>query len=220
MTRIVLVRHGESWGQTEGRHVGHDHCRGLSEHGRRQAAALADRLAGGELGHVDALLSSEMQRAVETARIIGPAIGFDEPVQDCVVCEIHPGEADGLTWAEVEQRWPTDAGTGWDPGVQVIGGAESWLDMHDRVIGALDTIAADHEGSTVVIATHGGVIAHTMFSMLGMPVDSRDAAWIVADNTSMTEFVLDPDLADWRAGRWGLRRFNDGAHLQALGPTP
>ncbi len=211
-TRLVLVRHGESAAQAGGFLAGHDACTGLSDLGRSQAQALADRLASGELGAVDALYASEMSRAVETASIIGPAIGHDEPRIDCGVCELHPGDADGLTWTEIEQRWPTRFGTGWDPNWHKIANAESWASMRDRVGTSLDRIATAHVGETVVIACHGGVIAHAMMHHLQIPVDA-DVAWLVATNTSMTEFVLDDTIADWRQGRWGIARFNDAAHV-------
>ncbi len=210
-TRLVLVRHGESVAQAEGFLAGHDACRGLSDTGRRQAGALAERLAGGELGHVDALYASEMARAIETASIIGPAIGFERPATDCDLCELHPGDADGLTWAEIEARWPTRFGTGWDPDHHRIDNAETWQDMHLRVQRTMDRLAERHRGETVVIVCHGGVIAHAMLHRLGIGL-ADEAAWLVASNTSLTEFVLDPSLEDWRAGRWGIQRFNDAAH--------
>ena len=216
-TRIILVRHGESVAQAEGFLAGHRSCRGLSDTGRLQARALASRLEGGELGRVDALYASEMVRAVETASIIGPAVGFSEPVVDCDLCELHPGDADGLTWAEIESRWPTRFGTGWDPDEHLIDNAETWHEMHGRVGRTIDRLAATHEGDTVVVVCHGGVIAHAMMHRLGITLES-DKAWLVATNTSLTEFVHDPDMSDWRAGRWGIQRYNDAAHLAHLRP--
>ncbi len=211
-TRLVLVRHGESAAQAGGFLAGHDACTGLSERGRQQAQALAERLAAGELGSVSALYASEMTRAVETASIIGPALGHREPRIDCGVCELHPGDADGLSWAEIDERWPRDPEAGSDPDWLRIANAESWSGMRERVASALDRIADDHRGETVVIACHGGVVAHAMMHHLAIAPDA-EVAWLVATNTSMTEFVLDDSLSDWRRGRWGVIRFNDAAHL-------
>ena len=210
-TRLVLVRHGESVAQAEGYLAGHDACRGLSETGRLQAEALAERLRSGELGPVDAFYASEMARAIETASIIAPAIGFDRPVTDCDLCELHPGDADGLTWAEIEARWPTRYGTGWDPDEHRIDNAETWQEMHVRVSTTMDRLAETHRGETVVIVCHGGVIAHAMQHRLGIGL-AHETAWLVASNTSLTEFVHDESLDDWRSGRWGIQRFNDAAH--------
>lgn len=212
VTRLVLIRHGESVAQAEGFHAGHAGCRGLSDLGRRQADALARRLARGELGTVHALYASEMERAIETASIIGPAIGHRVPEIDCGVCEIHPGDADGLTQEEVERRWPSEV----DGLIERrIDNAESWDEMHQRVTTTLDRLALEHEGQTVVIACHGGVVAHAVLGHLKVPLDD-DRAWLVATNTSMTELVLDPTLDDWRRGRWGIARYNDAAHLHEL----
>lgn len=219
-TRLVLIRHGESAAQEGGYLAGHG-CTGLSDLGRSQARALADRLAEGELGSVDALYCSEMARARETASILAPAVGAGDPIADCTLCELHPGAADGLTWAEIEQRWPTRHGDGFDPDAITIDGAETWAAMRGRVRGALDRLAADHAGRTVVVACHGGVVAQAVQHHLGIaadldPVAAAEVAWLVADNTSITELVLDPAATGWRAGRWGLVRFNDAAHLRGL----
>ncbi len=70
-TRLVLIRHGESDAQAEGYVSGHDACKGLSDLGRTQAAALRDRLAAtGELGPVDVVYTSILERAIETAAIL------------------------------------------------------------------------------------------------------------------------------------------------------
>src|ERR1700737_4528107 len=100
-TRLVLIRHGESRATVDQVVGGHEGCRGLSELGVRQVQALAGRLAkSGELGTVDAVLTSVLPRAIETAELIAPAVGWaPEDVQrDCALCELHPGECDGMTW--------------------------------------------------------------------------------------------------------------------------
>ena len=84
-TRLVLVRHGESVAQDQGFLSGHDTCVGLSDEGRRQAAALRDRLvASGELGAVDVVFTSVLERTLETAAILAPAFG-DAPMNSSSV---------------------------------------------------------------------------------------------------------------------------------------
>ena len=112
-TRIVLVRHGESRAQELGILGGHDGCTGLSDLGREQVGLLRDRLAAtGELADATALYSSLMPRAIETAEILAPALGGLEVRRECDFCEGHPGEADGLTWAELDERYPVESGLG------------------------------------------------------------------------------------------------------------
>ncbi len=212
ITRIVLVRHGESAAQVGGFVGGHGGCRGLSDLGRRQVQALADRLSLGELGDVAHVYSSVMPRAVETAELLAPAVGHDAPTRDCDLCELHPGDADGMLWDEVARRWPAPDGDGVG---RPITNAETWDEMHVRVGRTIDRLADQHRGETVLVACHGGVVAHAMFDRLCIP-PGHDGAWMVATNTSITEFVRDETLDDWRAGRWGVVRYNDTAHLTGL----
>jgi probable phosphoglycerate mutase len=212
-TRIVLVRHGQSQAQERRIIGGHDGCSGLSELGRRQVSALAARLADtGELAGATALYASVMARAVETAEILSPALGDLEVRSECAFCEGHPGpDADGLSWDEFAERWPEPAE--WTPDARREPGAESFAEMSARVTGRLDALLAEHDGETVVVACHGGVVLHSMFRWLELePFGRRSRAWFNPVNSSVTE---------WRHGRshyWGaeieLVRFNDHGHLR------
>ena len=113
-TRIVLVRHGEAVCNVSGVCGGPIGCRGLTDRGRAQVAVLRDRLADtGELAGADALYASVLPRAVETAGLLAPALVADgrggraapRPVLECGLCELHPGEADGLGWGEFTERF-------------------------------------------------------------------------------------------------------------------
>lgn len=219
-TRIVLVRHGESRAQ-EGRFVGgHDGCTGLSDKGRRQVEALRDRLAAtGELAGATALYSSVMARAIETAAILAPALGDLEAVEDCDFCEGHPGEGDGLTWDEFDQRWPLPED--WTPETRRDPGSETFAEMTGRVTRRLDRLADEHEGGLVVVACHGGVVIRSMLRWLGLSPDLADRAWIDPVNSSLTEWRLAPN--PFWSGALGVQlvRYNDHAHLAGdLLPRP
>src|SRR5206468_11481334 len=87
--------------------AGHE-CKGLSDHGRDQALLLRERLMRtGELRDATVFYASLMRRAHETAEIIAPAVGDGslEIRQDCGLCEQHPGEADGISWSEYDERY-------------------------------------------------------------------------------------------------------------------
>lgn len=213
-TRIVLVRHGESAAQALGIVGGHEGCSGLSDLGRRQIEALRDRLAAsGELADATAFYSSIMERAVETAAILAPALGGLEAVAECQFCEHHPGDGDGLTISEFEARFPFPAE--WDPHHRSAPGSETWAEMGARVARALDSIVERHPGETVVVACHGGVVVQSMFRWLGLDpgggVEQR--AWLRPVNSSMTEWRFAPN--PFRKATLGLElvRFNDHAHL-------
>ena len=209
MTRLVLVRHGEAQAYLEQVVAGEKGCTGLSEEGRRQAQALAERLARtGELADTAALYASVLPRAVETAAIIGPALGVDDALeveQDCDLCELHPGECDGMTWDEFRSTYLPE-GDQWDPERVMSPGGESWLGFIERVRGGLARLVERHPDETVVVACHGGVIIASMVIGLGAsPVGGNFREGPI--NTSLTEWLVDD-------GTWNIIRYNDAAHLQ------
>jgi probable phosphoglycerate mutase len=209
MTRIVLVRHGESACNIAGVVGGHKGCSGLSDQGRRQAEALRDRLAATrELASADALYSSVLERAVETARIISPEVGDGAlaPIPRCGLCELHPGEGDGLTWAEFEELygepdWFTD------PSRPIAPDGESWTVFTKRVAGELRSLAEVHAGELVVVSCHGGVVEASMQSFLPF-ADALPPPRLRLPTayTSLTEWEIDDS-------GWRLVRYNDVAHL-------
>jgi probable phosphoglycerate mutase len=218
-TRLVLIRHGESRSTVEQVVGGHEGCTGLSDLGRRQAEALASRLQKtGELADASVLLTSILPRAIETAEIIAPALGGLVSKQDCDLCEIHPGEADGLPWEEFRARYIPE-GAVRDPYRAWSPGGESWATFMARVGTTLGDIARRHEGETVVVVCHGGVIEGAFSALGNQPI--RRPFDVSVLNTSITE---------WRWGdgagvpgappgdaRWKLARFNDAAHLHQVG---
>lgn len=211
-TRIVLVRHGESVAQEQGFLGGHESCRGLSERGRQQVERLRDRLlASGELAGASVLYASVLPRAIETAEIIAPAIAHLEVRPECDFCEGHVGEADGLTWAQLDELAPRD---GWDADQRPVPGWETWREMHARVQSALESVVRRHPGETVVVACHGGVVVQAMVHWLGLAdVDADRRAWLSPANTSLTEWRFAPNPYEKGTLPVELVRFNDHAHL-------
>lgn len=177
---------------------------------------LRDRLAAtGELAGAAALYSSVMPRAIETAQIISSAVGGLEVRQECDFCEGHPGEADGLTWAEVNERYPMK--NGWNGGVSRAPGWETWHELGDRVARALETIVDRHPGELVVVACHGGVVVHAMLHYLGLDLGGGGTrAWIAPDNSSLTEFRFAKNPYEKSTLPVHLVRYNDHAHLGAF----
>ncbi|MGD0379337.1 MAG: histidine phosphatase family protein [Acidimicrobiales bacterium] len=208
-TRVVLIRHGEAVCNVAGVVGGHTGCTGLSPTGKRQAEALAARLVKtGELSDVTALYASVLPRALETGAIVSPGIGDGgEPVGDCDLCELHPGEADGLTWDEFRVRYGEpdfDA----DPDSAVAPGGESWSSFVARASGAVARVAGAHRGERTVIVCHAGVIESTMLAFLPV-APGRSRLGLPTEHTSLTEWEMTED-------GWRLVRYNDAAHLRAL----
>lgn len=205
--RLILVRHGEAHAGFEGVVAGRMGCTGLTDHGRRQAEALRDHLAANEHLRADALLASELRRAIETAEIIAPGLGVQTFGQHCDLCEIHPGEADGLEWREYGARYGHFDMQA-EPDRVFAPQGESWNSFHERVRGMLERIAAAYEGQTVVAVCHAGVIVASMRVLLGVARSGPDRAQLRPTNTGTTEWEHDPE-----AERWTLRYYNDASHL-------
>jgi len=214
MTRLVLIRHGEAQVALDGILAGEEHCLGLSELGRRQAEALRDRLEKtGELGKIDAFYASTVPRARETAQIIAPGLGDPMLRLERDLREFDAGSAHGMTWEEFDQRYPQPEV--FDPHRPRAPGAETWAQFGERVESALGKIVAAHDGETVVIACHGGVIEQA-FHLWGLSV--LKGLHLDVRNTAITEFHL-TDVWPWHQPAppaWRLVRHNDAAHLIGL----
>jgi len=202
------VRHGQGEVNVSGRIGGPIGCSGLTETGRRQVAAMAHRLsASAELAGADALYASILPRAIETAAILAPALGqrADEVIEDCSLCELHPGEADDLIWEDYIERYEVpdwDA----DPSLPLAPGGEAWNGFVDRAADALEALAAAHPGQLVVVATHAGVIEAAVLRFVGAspPGGPHRRLRLQTAHASLSEFEAS-------AGRWRLRRYNDAA---------
>jgi probable phosphoglycerate mutase len=209
-TRIVLVRHGEAVCNVAGVVGGMLGCTGLTDLGRRQVTALSDRLAAsGELEGASALYSSVLPRAIETAALLRGVVGFGvgAVVQSCDLCELHPGEADGLGWQEVVDRFGVPE---WDvdPARPIAPGGESWTGFVTRASGAVRQLAEDHPGELVVAAVHAGVIESTMIAFLDVPPTASRRGWVRITHASLTEWEWVPTES-----RWILIRFNDACGI-------
>jgi broad specificity phosphatase PhoE len=210
--RLILVRHGDAHAGFHGNIGGPTGCTGLTPLGQDQAGALRDHLA--ETGRIeaDALVASVLPRAVETASIIAPALGFDEIPQHCDLCEVHTGEADGLTWAEYGTRYGSFDMEA-EPDRVFAPQGESWNGFHQRVARTMERLADEYDGQTVVAVCHAGVIMASLRVLLGVPHPGTGAR-IQPTNTGLTEWHHDRTL-----GRWTLHGFNETSHLLSLRPT-
>jgi probable phosphoglycerate mutase len=150
-TRILLARHGETdWNRLR-RWQGHADPP-LNDLGRRQADTLAEQLA--EDG-VAAVHSSDLRRARETAEIVARRLGL-EVIEHAALREIDVGSWSGLTVDEVRVRFP-DGFARWQAG-EIGHDGETRQELETRVVAAVEAIARDHDGGTVLVVTHGGVI--------------------------------------------------------------
>jgi probable phosphoglycerate mutase len=207
--RLLLVRHGDAHAGFHGVIGGERGCSGLTPLGRAQAAQLRDRFAAADF-RADVLLASTLPRAIETASIIAPGLGLELGDQLPGLCEVSPGEADGLTWTEYRDRYESFDMEA-EPDRVFAPEGDSWNSFHERVESVLRQIAREHEGRTVVAACHAGVIGASMRVLLGIP-HPRPGAHLRPTNTGVTVWDHDEATDDWT-----LHVFNDASHLAAFG---
>ncbi len=211
LTKLLLVRHGESQAQVDRVVGGPTGCSGLSDLGRRQVTALAERWKGSGL-EVDHLRSSTLPRAVETAERLAPALGGLSVIQDADLVELAPGECDGLSWDDYQDRYGVDMRT--DPYAELSPGGESVAGFLLRVGRSLHRVVADHPGATVVVACHGGVVDGSLICFLGLPLQRVGDLDLRSTNSGVTEWLVEVEKG--KPLHWALRRYNDIAHLETL----
>jgi probable phosphoglycerate mutase len=153
-TRVVAVRHGETAWNVDTRIQGQLDI-GLNDTGRRQARRLARALADERF---DALYSSDLARAAATARALADATGLTLHT-DRGLRERAFGAFEGLTWAEIEQRYPEQTRR-WRQRDAAFGpeGGETLAAFNRRVVDTVAAIATRHRGGQIAIVTHGGVL--------------------------------------------------------------
>jgi ribonuclease H / adenosylcobalamin/alpha-ribazole phosphatase len=167
-TTIILLRHGDTRMSPEHRFSGQSDLP-LSASGTRQAKAAACRLAAG--APIDALISSPLQRAVDTAAIAAAELRLTT-VMDDDLRETDFGDWDGFTLEEIQQRWPADVALWRHDPQQPPPGGESFADTAQRVNRACDRLLRDHSGQTVLVVSHISPIKILLCRALGVPLDT------------------------------------------------
>jgi broad specificity phosphatase PhoE len=163
VTRLLLVRHGETDWNADGRLQGQTD-RPLSDFGRRQARQLADALAEERL---DAIYSSDLARARETAEIVAQRLKLPVSLEPDLR-ERNWGTWEGLTAIERDR-------------VEFVG--ESTKAHEERILRALRRISERHpDGGSVLVVTHGGSMRRVQTAALGMamPVVENCGRWLCA----------------------------------------
>jgi broad specificity phosphatase PhoE len=169
MTEFLLVRHGETDWNVAQRFQGHADTP-LNDNGRAQAGALAEELAAED---VDAVYSSDLARARETAEIIGARLGIPV-VERGELREIDVGEWQGLSHGDVDERYP-GALDRWRAGENGWRGGETYEQLAERVLQVLREIAGRHPGGRIVIVGHGGTIRSLRAHAAGVSIrESRN----------------------------------------------
>ncbi|GAA4018741.1 bifunctional RNase H/acid phosphatase [Allokutzneria multivorans] len=201
-TRLILLRHGQTPLSVERRYSGRGDAQ-LTEEGRRQAAAAAQRL--GKLTDVAAVVSSPLSRAVDTARGVADALGVEPVVLDGLT-ETDFGSWEGLTFAEAAERDP-EAHRAWlsDTSFAPPGGGESFDAVHRRVRRCRDDLIAKHGGSTIVVVSHVTPIKTLLRMALDVGPSLLFRLHLDLASVSIAEFYSDEHAS--------VRLVNDTSHL-------
>lgn len=202
MTKLYLIRHGETDFNIEKRFQGQSDVP-LNAAGHAQAAVVAEALA---TMHFDRIYSSDLVRAMETARAIA---GYHSlPVTpDPRWRECSTGEWTGMTVDEVNQRWPGVLEDWWRNGFveSTPAGGESLADLTARAREAMLAMGEAHPGEQIAIATHGGTIRAAIAVALDVPPTIFTRVGV--DNCSVTTIEVYPDHGLY------LRGTNDISHF-------
>ncbi|MFT7645664.1 MAG: putative phosphoglycerate mutase [Candidatus Poriferisodalaceae bacterium] len=221
LARFLLVRHGESQVMVDGVVGGMLTCSGLSDLGRVQAAALRERFARGTEPEIDVVYASPMPRARETTDIALPALGGGvaghEVHTHLELEEFRLGEADGMAWDAVREKYGELFGKNSHPYQPLIPGGDSRAGFRHRVATALAEITEEHRGSTIFVGCHGGVVNAGMLQAFDLSVGHPvvDLPTVV---TSVTE--LEHRFSATAGHRWLVRRYNDSVHLHGTELDP
>jgi len=203
MTEIIFIRHGETQENRDGRIQGHSQTR-LNDLGREQARRLAVRM---RTEGFDALYSSDLLRARATADAIVAHHGLPV-VEDARLREWALGVLTGLSRPDAQRRHPDAFAIYRDALVErVVQGGESIRGRHERIIAAVEALAARHPGGTVVVVSHGGPLGDCYRHATGMPLDAPKDFQLY--NAGINRFGVDG--SDWRLLAWA-----DIDHLQGL----
>ena len=195
---LILVRHGQSEGNALGVFQGwKDYA--LSDLGRRQAAAVAERLSD---AGASALYSSDLLRAAETGELIAARAGLTLERREALR-ERGFGEGEGLSWAQIRERFGADVRIG----EGAIPGEEPVASFSTRVTEEFELLMERHRDDLAICTSHGGTITTIVGHVLGMP--ATEWARVSIANCSLT-------VVEWERGRAVITSLGDGCHLDGL----
>ncbi|MFF2543376.1 bifunctional RNase H/acid phosphatase [Kitasatospora sp. NPDC058063] len=204
-TTFVLLRHGETPLTPEKRFSGSGGGDPeLSDKGRWQAERAAEALAA--RGSVQAVVASPMRRTRQTAETVAARLGLEVRYEDGLR-EVDFGDWEGLTFAEVRERYPDDL-TAWlgSAKARPTGSGESFTTLTHRAGVARDKIIARYAGKTVLVVSHVSPIKTLVRLALGAPPDSMYRMELSAASICAVQYYAD--------GNASLRLLNDTSHLR------
>ena len=206
-THVVIIRHGQSQGNAEGRFGGHTDTP-LSPRGRKQAQATARALASEKFS---AIYSSDLPRAIETASPLATLVGVPLETSDGLR-ERSVGVMEGLTFEEAAEQHPEQYQALLRRDFEhVLAGGESYRQTLDRASRQLDEAIEQHKGGRIALFAHTGTICILILHLMGA-LDAPDLkpVWIATANCGIARFDLRDD------GFVRVLTINDTRHLASI----
>ena len=206
-THVIIIRHGQSQGNAEGRFGGHTDTP-LSPRGRKQAKATARALAAEKFS---AIYSSDLPRAIETASPLARLTGVPLETTDALR-ERSVGVMEGLTFEEAAEQHPEQYQALLRRDFEhVLLGGESYRQTLDRASRQLDEAIEQHKGGRIALFAHTGTICILILHLLGA-LDAPDLkpVWIATTNCGIARFDLRDD------GFVRVLAINDTRHLMRI----
>lgn len=179
MTRVILVRHGQTKWNVDLRYQGHSEVK-LTQMGLHQADLVSARLAKEPIA---AVYSSDLGRAFVTAQCIAkPHLLTVTPIRN--LREYHFGEWEGLTYQQISTRWPEIAVEFFtNPDEVRVPGGETFGEVKSRADSCVRQLVALHPHQTIVLVSHGGTIRTILCAALGLHLNR---VWAIRqDNTAV-----------------------------------
>jgi valyl-tRNA synthetase len=203
---IWVVRHGESEGNVKELISGqNDHQ--LTAHGREQAAAFSSA----KKGEIDLVITSNLDRAKETGSIIAKKLGVSEIIETDLIQERDFGDIEGLTWKEIDAKYPEVTAAWKDP----IPNGETIAQMEERADKFIQMVRKKYSDRKILVVSHGGMIRVLLRKIGGMSLEESWNAEVpnckaikmtipeseIADKSG---WVQDEDVLDtwFSSGQW------------------
>ena len=195
-TEITIIRHGETMWNVQKRIQGQRNSK-LSENGITQAELVAKALAKREF---DVLLSSDLGRAIETAKIINKQLLLPHEY-NANLRERSFGIFEGKNFAEIEEKYPEEFLRYKERNPEfVVPGGESIQQMYKRITSEIESVARKFKDQKVLIVSHGLVLEMMMYRTFNLRLDEPRAFSI--NNSSISSFYIDEN--NWFLKEWGV----------------
>ena len=206
-THVVIIRHGQSQGNAEGRFGGHTDTP-LSPRGRKQAQATARALATEKFS---AIYSSDLPRAIETASPLAKLVGVPLETTDALR-ERSVGVMEGLTFEEAAEQHPEQYQALLRRDFEhVLAGGESYRQTLDRASRQLDEAIEQHKGGRIALFAHTGTICILILHLMGaLDAPELKPVWIATANCGIARLDLRDD------GFVRVLCINDTRHLTGI----